>query len=831
MFNRVRGLFARYADRHLSFTYRGHPLPTVDGERSGYLDSVTLHGNHVRFVGWTTADQIRLSWTGGQVVQRPHIQREDVANAVGGARDVGFAIEAPGDCGPYEATLLFGGAETHCQFAVPKPRRLRLRRAALGLCFLKDMLRAFPAATMWSLTQDPVYRARVKTRLGLDSISMAGPMDPALFTPDHAPAPESRRWPITIILPVYNAFDLLPEVLARVEENTDLTWTLIVVEDKSPDERVRPFLRHWANDHRERVTLLENDRNVGFIQSVNKGFAKAIEAGHHVVLLNSDAFVPRGWASRLLRPILTHDNVASTTPMSNDAEIFSVPAICTATALGTGEADEIDRAARNFNPDAGLADAPTGVGFCMALNIAYLKRLPKLDPTFGRGYGEEVDWCQKARAAGGRHLAVANLFVEHRGGQSFGSEEKRKLILRNNALIARRYPAYDRDVQQFIEADPLLTARMALALAQVAASGQSVVSVYLAHSLGGGAEHYLQNRIRHALDRGMASVILRIGGADRFQMELRTPSGETSGTTNDPALVRTLLSKLGRKRIVYSCGVGDADPITLPDLLLGLRDDVQGDEIEVLIHDYFPVSPSYCLLDKDGVFRGPVTAARTDPAHGTRRPDGTRVDISAWQASWGRLIRAAGVITVFSEDSERQIAAAYPGAAAKLCVQPHGLLSEIPRLAAPAGEKLVVGVLGNIGFQKGAEVLMKLAQSIRDREDISLVLIGNIDPRYALPRSVPVHGNYKLGDLQALVTRYGVTNWLIPSVWPETFSYTTHECLATGLTVHAFDIGAQGDAVAAAPNGRPIVFSPSADLVGNILVSLDATATQTTRQE
>ncbi len=52
-----------------------------------------------------------------------------------------------------------------------------------------------------------------------------------------------------------------------------------------------------------------------------------------------------------------------------------------------------------------------------------------------------------------------------------------------------------------------------------------------------------------------------------------------------------------------------------------------------------------------------------------------------------------------------------------------------------------------------------------------------------------------------LAARYGITHWLIPSIWPETISYTVHECLATGLPTMAFDLGAQGDAVRAAENG------------------------------
>jgi glycosyltransferase involved in cell wall biosynthesis len=74
---------------------------------------------------------------------------------------------------------------------------------------------------------------------------------------------------------------------------------------------------------------------------------------------------------------------------------------------------------------------------------------------------------------------------------------------------------------------------------------------------------------------------------------------------------------------------------------------------------------------------------------------------------------------------------------------------------------------------------------------------------------VPLHGAYVIEDIPMLAARYGVTHWLIPSVWPETFSYTVHECLATGLPTLAFDLGAQGDAVRAAANGVALPWQAS----------------------
>ena len=53
-------------------------------------------------------------------------------------------------------------------------------------------------------------------------------------------------------------------------------------------------------------------------------------------------------------------------------------------------------------------------------------------------------------------------------------------------------------------------------------------------------------------------------------------------------------------------------------------------------------------------------------------------------------------------------------------------------------------------------------------------------------------GTYKPADIPNLATLNRITHWLIPSIWPETFSYTTHEAIATGLPVMAFDLGGTG---------------------------------------
>ncbi|AGT08774.1 glycosyltransferase [Paracoccus aminophilus] len=815
MISRILGLFRLYASRHATMQKSGFPLLDNLGKRVGHIDRITIREGRLWVEGWTLSDRVGLANSVQTVECAPNLTRDDVETQFADVRGKtpGFMLDMPLSL---DHTVFWSDVgDIRYMQALPQvaSRELKTMRRKQFVPFLRDTIRVFPAGVRWLLHRDPQSAARIKSALKLNTVPRSRQLNDLIFAEDVAVKDrlpgELLRTGITIVIPVYNAFDLLPEVLARVVSHTDLPWRLILIEDSSSDPQVRPWLRAWraglSSNVAARVTVLENDTNLGFIGSVNKAFAAALPFGNHVVLLNSDAFVPARWASRLIRPFLEHDNVATVTPMSNDAEIFNVPVICKRAHLFAGEADAIDEVAARFFPGADLADAPTGVGFCMAINIKFLRKLPELDAGFGRGYGEEVDWCQRARHLGGRHLGHGGLFVEHRGGSSFGSADKLRLVRDNSKIVSLRYPRYDAEVQEFIRQDPLNTARLALALAWAGKRQKGAVPVYLAHDMGGGAEHYLQDRLKTDLKTGASAVILRVGGLSRWQIELHSAEGITRGGTDSTDFVRRLLGLLPARRIIYSCAVGDRDAVSMPEVLISLARGPD-DRIEVLVHDYLIFSPSYTLLESDGIYRGVPTSHNSDPAHTVIRDDGTIVTLNDWRKAWGTLLEAASLITVFSENSRNLVCLAYPDVAAKLTVTPHRLLHDVPPIT-PRKTKdgvPVIGVLGNIGYQKGITVLRDLSQELVKNRRARLVVLGNTEPAYPLAASAHIHGDYRVQDIPALVARYGITRWLIPSIWPETFSYTTHEALATGLPVFGFDLGAQGDAIraAAAVSGR-----------------------------
>ena len=784
------------------------------GQTLGHIDRIRVQGQNLLIEGWADSDHVVFAHAGQRIVAKPGLMRLDVQAVYPQliARAPGFSVDLAKGEGPVTFSLSHGTDRWVYSLPQPNIRALRAARLRLMWPFLRDFARGIPAILHWLATKDPADRARLKRALRLDTPLPSRQMQPLLFLADclaALPAPRHRtelarlqpaalsQRGITIVLPIFNALDLLPEVLDRIVQHTDVPWRLILIEDASSDPAVIPFLRGWVDrqktHHPGRIIVIENSKNQGFIRSVNMGLTRAIGFGDHVVLLNSDAFVPQAWATRLLRPFLVHDRVATVTPMSNNAEIFSTPVVCRPSTLMPGDGDAIDAVAAKIHPDAALVDAPTGVGFCMAMSIDFLRRIPQLDTAFGRGYGEEVDWCQKARALGGRNLGLANLFVEHRGGTSFGSAEKQRLVARNNAVISQRYPGYDADVQRFIADDPLVASRLALGIAWAARQASGPVPIFLAHNLGGGAEDYLMQRIGQSLPD--CALVLRVGTQFRWQLELHSAAGITLGSTDDFALIQRLLAPIVQLRIVYSCGVGDPDPITLPDKLLSLRRG-PSDQIEVLLHDYLTVSPSYTLLNGDGHFMGVPDRARGGAAHCARRPNGSKSSLAEWRAAWGRLIDKADDIVCFSNSSMQIFQTAYPLAQRNMRLLPHKLLVDFPHIQHPPRScGPVIGVLGNIGFQKGIGVLQDLSRKVAGIKGARLNILGRVDLTYPLDAAAHIHGGYLRSEIPALMARYGITDWLIPSIWPETFSYTTHEAIATGLPVWGFDLGAQADAI------------------------------------
>lgn len=256
-----------------------------------------------------------------------------------------------------------------------------------------------------------------------------------------------------VIVPIHNGAVHVRRLFATLFSNTDRRHRILLADDGSTDPEVIGLLEAEAA-RRPNVRLLRNSTNRGFITTVN---AALLETSGHVAVLNTDTEVPAGWLDRLLHPIVSRTRIASTTPFSNAAAIYSFPRPDLDQELPVGlDLPKVDAAfACLCADDRPELEAPTAIGFCMGIHRAALQACGPLDATtFGRGYCEETDWCLRASAAGWRSVLVPNLFVYHAHGGTFAGDERKALLEANIATLHRRWPGYYQSLTRFRRIDP-----------------------------------------------------------------------------------------------------------------------------------------------------------------------------------------------------------------------------------------------------------------------------------------------------------------------------------------------------------------------------------------
>ena len=294
---------------------------------------------------------------------------------------------------------------------------------------------------------------------------LAAPLPTALPAPLPAPLLPSRGSGVDVVVPVHGAAAVTRRCLERVVAHTDLSQhRLVVVDDASQEPAIDSLLSTLVARVGDGCLRLTNERRRGFVASVNRGIALS---GRDVVLLNSDADVAAGWLPRLAAAAHSAPDVATATPWSNDATLCSFPEPFVANLLPTGwDVDRLAALASERRPV--WPRLPTAVGFCMYVRRAAFDRLGLFDEAaFGTGYGEEVDWCLRALAAGYRHVLADDVFVEHAGSQSFGPSRVTRVRAAERRL-RRRHPAFVATIAAFMASDPLGPARAELRTAMAA---------------------------------------------------------------------------------------------------------------------------------------------------------------------------------------------------------------------------------------------------------------------------------------------------------------------------------------------------------------------------
>lgn len=585
---------------------------------------------------------------------------------------------------------------------------------------------------------------------------------------------------LDVIIPVYRGLQETQECILSTLPGLPEWAQLIVINDASPEPELTTWLRQQAAEGA--FSLLENEHNLGFVGTVNRGME--LNPERDVLLLNSDVEVPASnWLERMREAAYAHDRVASLTPFSNNATICSFPNFCDDNELFAGlNVTELDAVFAQLPLAEPLVEVPTGVGFCMYMRRDCMDAVGLFDEaTFGKGYGEENDWCQRAAKAGFVNYHQLNVFAYHKGGVSFqeeGDPRKAKAM----ELLQGLHPSYTADVHRFIAADPAKKARLMAELALVRQHDAPRI-LLITHRLGGGVSQHL-GELQHYYGRRACFIRLMPATDDKGVVLTLSALGKDElyfHQDNESELL-TLLGWLGVSRIHFH-HLMDVPKValTLPEAL--------GCDYELTVHDYYLVNGNPSLTDEQGRFAGDephirdIACARHYPL-----PEGTTAE--GWRTRWLPWLRQATRLIFPSQDVARRFIAAFGdkqlATSAVVALHPDSEGQNWPLVCPlqPNG-KLKVLVLGALSREKGALVLEQVAGLLAG--EVEFHLLG-----YAFRelKHVVVHGAYQAENLQTRISSIGADVVWFPALWPETYSYTFSIALGQGLPVVYSNLGA-----------------------------------------
>ncbi|WP_459208228.1 glycosyltransferase [Pseudomonas sp. MLB6B] len=285
------------------------------------------------------------------------------------------------------------------------------------------------------------------------------------WTPPTPLARLAKPTAVDVLIPVYNGLEETLACIHSAIEARRLNRTphrLVVIEDATPLPALRKALKVLAG--KSKITLVQNPTNLGFIRSMNRAMALGLDKD--VIWLNADTRVHGDWIDRLRQVAYSDPRTASVTPFTNNGELMSFPRSRISQPMpSAAQHAELDTLAKR-NP-APPVEIETGCGFCLYIKREAIAQVGYLDEIeLLRGYGEETDWCLRARSFGWKHLGAPNVFVAHQGGVSFG-EEKNLRVAYNNAILRQRYPDAEARYEAFCRRDPIKPARQALQRARL----------------------------------------------------------------------------------------------------------------------------------------------------------------------------------------------------------------------------------------------------------------------------------------------------------------------------------------------------------------------------
>ncbi len=255
---------------------------------------------------------------------------------------------------------------------------------------------------------------------------------------------------VTIIVPVYGDWPSLKECIESLLNFVDTPFhKVMLVNDCGPEaDTIEKNIKSMIGT-KKGYEYFRNKKNYGFLKNCNNAVNNLDKTDNDILLLNSDAKVTEGFLEEMQSVLKSEKKIGVVSPRSNNATICTIP-LSSAPTKGIGPEESYTLFKKINSKLSEFSITPTAHGFCMLIRREVINKYGLFDEVFGKGYGEEVDFCQRIMKTGYLCALANHAYVFHQEARSFSLEMKAKLLEANNKIIWERWPDYRQEVRDYM---------------------------------------------------------------------------------------------------------------------------------------------------------------------------------------------------------------------------------------------------------------------------------------------------------------------------------------------------------------------------------------------
>jgi GT2 family glycosyltransferase/glycosyltransferase involved in cell wall biosynthesis len=243
---------------------------------------------------------------------------------------------------------------------------------------------------------------------------------------------EAEHPVVSIIIPVYNKFDLTYQCVRSIQEHgAEIPYEIVIVDDCSRDETL--FANFVFSGG---IRLVRNSANSGFVRTCNRGFEAA--RGEYVVFLNNDTQVKPRWLDELYETLRRDPKIGivGSKLLFPDGRLQECGGIIWRLGDGWNWGRDQDPADPRF---CYMRDTDYVSGAALMIKSSLFRELGRFDEEYAPAYYEDTDLCFKVRQRGYRTVVQPASEIIHFEGASAGTSVTGGGMKRFQAINHRKF--------------------------------------------------------------------------------------------------------------------------------------------------------------------------------------------------------------------------------------------------------------------------------------------------------------------------------------------------------------------------------------------------------